>query len=279
MKNRIIRISAVALVFALFVGCSKEQKQVESGSVSEVETTTTVASEATPTPTPLPSPTPTPTPRLVKVVKYESVGGDWVTYQTDEFDENGNKILTTTKESETTYDYNENNQCVAEHYVSDIATQETNYFYEGELLTKRTQIMTLTEYDSETEFESSYEYDETGKISVEYYTNTSKYNNSVSYYSERRFEYEYDSEGNLIKTTGYANENGEYVYDSTKTFEYGKSGNLVREIYDSKGYGVTTSIYEYDAVGNKIKETIEFDSYSLYASDRYDSYEYEYFYE
>lgn len=276
MKNRAVYLLILVFVLTMLFGCSAEKKK-ESPENSET-VTTTITSEPTPTPTPSPSPspTPTPTPRLVKVIKYEAVAGDWVPYQKDEYDDNENKIRTQYSDGEKIYEYNENDQCIKESYSSSISTSVKEYVYDGDLLIKTTEDFKMENYNMETIYTNVYEYDDRGKTIVAYYTCEHIDDGTKS---ESKGEYEYDSDDRLVKKTFYDTDSGELEYDSVTKYEYGRSGNLVRETFDSEGIGLTTTVYEYDDMGRIIKETIDFSSYSIYLSSYSTSYEYEYFYE
>ena len=90
-------------------------------------------------------------------------------------------------------------------------------------------------------------------------------------------EYEYDSNGNNIKTSGLNNQNekttysvrtynsnnqktSEISYDADGkegdkwTYEYDKNGNMIRQTYISS-YLITSTEYEYDGNGNLVRET------------------------
>ena len=71
--------------------------------------------------------------------------------------------------------------------------------------------------------------------------------------SSETFEYEYNSDGLLIRKTGFSN--GEYQDEIL--YEYDDNGNLLSQSEGNPGSGVTSlaKSYEYDESGNLTKET------------------------
>lgn len=88
--------------------------------------------------------------------------------------------------------------------------------------------------------------------------------------SSDTFEYEYNSDGLLIRKTGFSN--GEYQDEIC--YEYDEKENLISQSEGEPGTGVITLAkkYEYDDAGNLIKET----PYDLYGEvNEYWTYEYD----
>lgn len=286
-KNKSKLYLLVLVVCLLFVaaGCSKLDSNGDDTRASNSE-----AVETTPTPTPTPEPTstptpsPTPTPRLVKRVKYESVANDWVISETEEYDENGNKIHVFSDSSEYFYEYDDNNLILRETCKSlkpDFEFEyEDVYTYEDDLLVNE-NAASHSSYN-ENKWDYTYEYDESGiktaatKIISTHYLGDGKTDTVETY----KILYEHNDSGDITRETTYLCENDELgeVY-SVRTFEYGRSGNLIREINTIDGLGIYTNIYEYDDEGRLIKESYDFEATTIYVSSEYYDYEYEYFYE
>lgn len=274
-KAYVLLMLCLSLCLLVF-GCSKDsstsEKSEETDAAVTVETTAEALPTPSPTPSPSPTPTPTPTPRLVKKIQYEPVGNDWVPYQTTEYDEYGNAVYSWYNNGggDVTYEYNDDHQLIKSVMSTNYSVITTEYFYDGDLLSIMKATYSYSDGSEDEIIEHRSEYDDNGREISDTLTTPD---------GPRKTIYEYDDD-HLVKQVTYEFENDELgIIESSTTYEYGRSGNLVRETMDIPGTCTRVTIYEYDENGDVIRETFDCTWDSIYLSNEHAEYEYEYFYE
>lgn len=162
------------------------------------------------------------------------------------YDENGQ----ITWEQVTKYEYNNQGDLIWEIRATDdgeeMYSQITEYVYD-----EFQNLLSVTGYNESgniSGMSQEYEYNTNGELIKE-----------ISYYNDRNIcsvtTYEYYETGELFKEIYY-----DYDHDSQEIHyviedEYDLSTNLTRNVYyDSDGY-IETNMYEYDSFGNEIKST------------------------
>lgn len=123
-------------------------------------------------------------------------------------------------------------------------------------------------------YKKEYEYYDNGDLKkISNYTD--EFSGTFELQNIERFEYEYDSAGKCIKERYYYKDDDpnstlagkEYLW-STSTYEYDSKGNRIKEFDD---YYDETKIYEYDSDGNCIKLSRKNNKGYIYRVDEYNS--------
>ncbi|MCR5802892.1 MAG: hypothetical protein K6G47_01395 [Clostridia bacterium] len=267
MKNKVCLAAGILLVTGILTGCfSYETIRVEE----TTEETTTSETAVSMTSAEVTSETTAETYEFqagVTVMEAHRVdpdGSDVILYS-EEYDDNGNVVKRV--------DYNVGN--------NDYTTLSA-YDEEGILRRRRVELDGFF-YGT---LESSFQYDETGNLLKETFTahydcsDTTRpsydsegyveyeYENGVlvrlfrsqtdyeadTYTVTSHEEYEYDEQGQLIKTTVYSSgTNTEEALECEIFFEYDEEGRLIRKTTSYEGKSDEEETYEYDASGNLIK--------------------------
>ncbi|MCK5100487.1 MAG: RHS repeat protein, partial [Desulfobacteraceae bacterium] len=199
-------------------------------------------------------------PTFTKEIDYNSRGQktaerDMSLETTYEYDLVGNLISKTDKNNKTTYyNYDNLNRLIS---VTDPASSQTTYKYDSS-----DNLITLTDAENNT---TRFEYDKNNRLVKEIRPMGEETN------------YTYDKLGNLVLKIDAKNQKTQYIYndigrltdikyykvstDTTPvksvTFTYNKTGNLV-----SYNDGTTQGTYNYNALGRKVSETVNFGSFT-----------------
>ena len=177
---------------------------------------------------------------LYKEIVYQN-SDDLIGYYTYEYDEKGNLL------KKTHYD-SDDNPTLTEAFEYDSYGNRISPGYE---IDKNGNVIKRPSYDPLTESYGdtimTYTYDEAGNL-IRYATISSNDGSSLGY-----TDYEYDSNGNLIKESRY---DADGSLKSTKDYEYDSAGRLIKDIeYKTDGSLIEKNTKDYDKAGNIIKET------------------------
>jgi YD repeat-containing protein len=150
------------------------------------------------------------------------------------------------------YSYDENGNLTE---MSDATGDDNYYYYDGY------GVLSEKYYDDDT-YSFTYEKDENGNIS-----SVSRY---IGETLKRRYEYEYDFDGNIVKETFYYydSDKGEMLL-SVSSFNYDEHGNVTTETkekyseFSGEYEDTETTSYYYNENYNIVKKTIT-DKYSTY---------------
>lgn len=271
MRRKACLAASILLVSGILTGCFKYETIKMEESAEETTTDVTTLSETSADVT---SETTVETYEFqagVSVMEAHRVGPDDsdVILYSEEYDDNGNVVKRT--------DYKDGN-----------VDQITRNAYDDEGRLKNSQ-RDISGFFFGTAF-YSYQYDEAGNLLKESFTahydcsDTTQpsydsegyveyvYENGVlvkllesqtdyeadTYTTTSHEEYEYDGQGQLIKTTVYSSgTNTEEILECEIFFEYDEEGNLTKKTTSYEGKTDEEEIYEYDASGNLIKTVSE----------------------
>ena len=188
-----------------------------------------------------------------------SANGENLSWLAYEYDTNGNCIKTTeyNNDGETLggwdSEYDSRGNLLKE--ISFYAKETMNYWYKIEYqYDSQDNCVNSTTYNSdETKFYwTEFEYDSQGKLIKD--TGYYGYNGEIDSWNE----YEYDNNGNCVKSVQHKEFSPIYGWRDTITgfeddFEYDANGNLVKHTFYDNGTATMWQTYEYDESGNRTK--------------------------
>jgi RHS repeat-associated protein len=197
-------------------------------------------------------------PTFTKKIDYNSRGRKTAEHDMSletryEYDLTGNLISKTDKNKKTTYyKYDDLNRLIS---ITDPLSGITEYQYDSS-----DNLISLTDAENNT---TRFEYDKNNRLIKEI-----RPMGQVTSYS-------YDSLGNLVQKTDAKNQRTQYIYNKISQLEKisyytGKDATPVKSVtftYDKTGHltsyddGITMGTYNYDTLGRKVSETINFGSF------------------
>ncbi len=166
------------------------------------------------------------------------------------------------------FSYDENNRLITEERVWEIAEGSENWQYHGEYIANKILLeylengnkVMISEQQTSANGNDDYTYKE--EINLDNGNIVSLYwesHDDWGYNSETSKEWEYDTNGNIIRKSRNDNDySGDYTYTSYQEYkyDYDENKNVIREESNINGE-IDTTVYQYDENGNLLRREID----------------------